>query len=90
MPRQPVHPTKPAKSGRRGSMRSPAHSEPDVPRLLFTVQEAAHMLGIGQTLMYRLIERDEIDSIKIGRLRRLTREALDAFAARKSTTDSAS
>lgn len=43
----------------------------DLPKLLLTVQEAADWLGIGRTLMYELIGKGEIPSVRVGRLRRI-------------------
>jgi excisionase family DNA binding protein len=43
---------------------------------LLTVEEAAARLRIGRTSMYRLIKDGEIESIPVGRLRRVAPEAL--------------
>lgn len=51
-------------------------------RALLTVEEAAQYLGVGRTLMYRLIKDGEIQTVQIHRLRRVPREAVDAYAAR--------
>lgn len=50
-------------------------------RLLLSVEEAAERLGIGRSLMYELISSGQIDSIHLGRLRRITPEALHAYIA---------
>jgi excisionase family DNA binding protein len=49
---------------------------PDVPRLTYTVEEAAQALGIGKTLAYELVNTGEIPSILIGQKRRLVPVAL--------------
>ena len=49
------------------------------PRLLLTVAEAARRLGIGRSLMYQLIGEGQIESITIGRLRKVSLTALDTF-----------
>jgi excisionase family DNA binding protein len=49
--------------------------------LLLTVEEAADMLLIGRSLMYELIRDGAVESIHIGRLRRVPREALSAYVA---------
>lgn len=51
-------------------------------RVLLTVEEAAKYLGVGRTLMYRLIKDGEIQTVQIHRLRRVPREAVNAYAAR--------
>jgi len=48
-------------------------------RLVLTVEQAAECLGIGRTLMYSLITAGEVESVRIGRLRRVPADALDAF-----------
>lgn len=48
-------------------------------KLLYTVPEAAEMLGLGTTKVWELVMAEEIDSIRIGRSRRITRDALDRF-----------
>lgn len=48
-------------------------------RLLLSVDEAAERLGIGRSLMYELISSGQVDSIRLGRLRRITPEALSAY-----------
>lgn len=50
-------------------------------RLLLTVEEAADRLGIGRSLMYELIGRGEIASIRVGRLRRVPMESLSEYVA---------
>lgn len=55
--------------------------EPAVP-LLLTVEQAADRLGIGRTLAYALVSAGEIESVQIGRLRRIPADALPAFLDR--------
>lgn len=50
--------------------------------LLLKVEEAAERLGIGRTLMYSLVMSGEIESVPIGRLRRIPTECLDEFVRR--------
>jgi excisionase family DNA binding protein len=52
------------------------------PRLLFTVEEAARALGIGRTRMFELIQAGAVETVLIGRLRRIPLDALDAFVSR--------
>ena len=62
---------------------------PDVPsprpapeRALLTVEEAAERLHIGRTRMFNLVKTGEIESVQIGRLRRIHPDAVEAFARR--------
>ena len=50
--------------------------------LLLTVEQAADRLGIGRTLAYALVSAGEIESVQIGRLRRIPADALPAFLDR--------
>ena len=47
--------------------------------LVLTMEDAAERLCIGRTLMYSLVQAGAIESVRIGRLRRVPAEALDAF-----------
>lgn len=51
----------------------------EVSNQLLTVTEAAAVLKLGRTLVYELVLRGELKSIKIGRARRIPVSALDAF-----------
>ena len=53
-------------------------SPPPTP-LVLTVEAAAERLGIGRTLMYALVKSGAIESVCIGRLRRIPSDALDTF-----------
>ncbi|MGH3829217.1 MAG: excisionase family DNA-binding protein [Pseudonocardiaceae bacterium] len=61
----------------------PTRSLPE--RVLLTAEEAAEQLGIGRTLMYKLIANGEIESIRIGRLRRVPTAAIKDYATRLVT-----
>jgi len=50
-------------------------------RLVLTVEEAAECLGIGRTLMYALITAGEVESVRIGRLRRVPADALERYVS---------
>ena len=52
-------------------------------RLLLTVVEAARRLEISRSLLYELMARDEIQSIRVGRLRRVPAEALTEYVNRQ-------
>jgi excisionase family DNA binding protein len=46
---------------------------------LLTVDDCARRLGIGRSHTYAYVLRGEIASVKLGRNRRITPEALEAF-----------
>lgn len=48
-------------------------------KLLYTVPETAEMLGLGKSKVWELVMAGEIDSILIGRARRVNRAAIDSF-----------
>lgn len=50
--------------------------------LLLPPEDAARELGIGRTQMFALIKDGEIDSVKIGRSRRVPRVALVEYVER--------
>ena len=51
-------------------------------RLLLRVEEAAERLGIGRSLMYRLVLAGEVQSVPVGRLRRIPCDALTDYVER--------
>jgi excisionase family DNA binding protein len=51
------------------------------PRIVLTVEEAAQRLRIGRTLMYALVKRGDVESVTIGRLRRIPLDALYRYVA---------
>ena len=56
-------------------------SQPE-PRLMLTAEQAAERLGIGRTTMFALIKSGEIESVRIGRLRRVPADALTTYTDR--------
>ena len=54
-------------------------------KLLLTVVEAAHRLGISRSLMYELIAAGEIETIHIGRLCKIAARTVEAFVERRNT-----
>ena len=48
-------------------------------RLLYSVAEAASLLGVGRTYMFRLIATGEVESIKVGKLRKIPHDALGRY-----------
>lgn len=60
-----------------------SHEGPNRTRtLLLTVHEVAEQLGCGRTFVYELISSGEIETVKLGRLRRVPVAALDALVER--------
>lgn len=49
---------------------------------LFSVVEAAQVLGIGQTKTYELVLSGQLGSVKVGRCRRVPRVELESYIAR--------
>ncbi len=47
--------------------------------LVLTVEEAAQRLGVGRTVMYALVSSGAVESVRIGRLRRVPADALVTF-----------
>jgi excisionase family DNA binding protein len=63
---------------------TPAPPEPSndqLEGLLLTVEEAAERLRLGRTLVYRLISSGELESVTVGRLRRVPAECLAEYVA---------
>ncbi|MFG3051382.1 helix-turn-helix domain-containing protein [Kitasatospora sp. NPDC048239] len=60
-----------------------AQPEHDPTLVALTVEEAARRLSIGRTTMYALIKGGEIETIPIGRARRVPAEAVVEFTRRR-------
>lgn len=58
-----------------------APAAPDPVLLLLTVEEAARRLGIGRTTCFGLVASGELESVKVGSLRRVPADALGAYVA---------
>jgi len=57
--------------------KAPRPAPPDA--LLLRPEEAAHALGVGRDRVYQLIAAGELRSVKIGALRRITRQAITEY-----------
>lgn len=55
-------------------------------RLLYTPEEAADLLGIGRSRLYDLIRTRDLDSVKIGRSRRISASALTDYVTSLATS----
>jgi excisionase family DNA binding protein len=51
-------------------------------KVLVSVEEAAAMLSLGRTVVYRLVRLNEISSIKVGRNRRVVASSLPEYVRR--------
>ena len=52
-------------------------------KLLVSVEEAAQMLSVGRSLVYKLVLSKQVLSVKIGRTRRIPVFALETFIAKQ-------
>ncbi len=50
--------------------------------ILYKPEEAAAALGIGRSTLFELITANEIETVKIGRSRRVPADALTGYVAR--------
>jgi excisionase family DNA binding protein len=50
--------------------------------LLLTPEEAAHLLSIGRTQVFALLSAGDLESVRVGRLRRIPFDACVAFVER--------
>ncbi len=67
-----------AASTRHGETEMPTDATP----LVLTIEQAARRLGIGRTLMYALVTSGEIESVTIGRLRRVPADCITEYVNR--------
>lgn len=51
-------------------------------KLLYSVEETAYELGLSRTRIFELIGKGQIDSVKIGRSRRIPRVAVESYISR--------
>ncbi|MER6431337.1 helix-turn-helix domain-containing protein [Streptomyces sp900105245] len=61
----------------------------DATLVLLTVEEAARRLRIGRTTCYALIRTGELESVPVGRLRRVPADAPAAYVTRLRTAQRA-
>jgi excisionase family DNA binding protein len=66
-----------------------AEAPPEIKLHLLTVEEAAQRLSVGRTTMYALLKDGHINSVRIGRLRRVPADALIAYTTRLLTEQNA-
>jgi excisionase family DNA binding protein len=73
-------PTSPARPAEAQSLQVTLETDD---RLLLTVAEAARRLGIGRSLLYELLADGQVESIHVGRLRRIPTDALLTYVDRQ-------
>ena len=56
-------------------------AEVQIVAVLLTVKETAERLNIGRSKMYELVLSGEVESVQIGRLRRIPAVAVDAYVS---------
>ncbi|MGW1723198.1 helix-turn-helix domain-containing protein [Streptomyces sp. NPDC002306] len=66
-----------------------APTDDDPTLVLLKVEEAARRLRIGRTTCYALIRSGELESVPVGRLRRVPADAPAAYVARLRATQRA-
>jgi excisionase family DNA binding protein len=59
----------------------PVGDDPKLLKLLYTPEESAEVLGQSRSTVFAKIATGELASVKIGRSRRVTRQALEDFVA---------
>jgi excisionase family DNA binding protein len=70
-------------------MTSSNASDPGPSRELLRVEEAAQRLSIGRTYMFALLRDHVIESVKVGRLRRVPADAITAYITSLTTEQTA-
>jgi excisionase family DNA binding protein len=58
-------------------------------KVLLTVPEAAERLGVGRSFLYSVIQRGDIDTVKLGRARRVPVIELNRYVDRLRELQSA-
>ena len=61
----------------------------DFPPLLVTAEVAGHLLGVGRTTIYELLESGDLPSVYFGRSRRIPVAAIQALIDRRLAQASA-
>ncbi len=52
-------------------------------KLLLSVDEAAALMSVGRSLVYDLVRRHELVSVKVGRVRRIPAKAIHDYVGRQ-------
>lgn len=59
------------------------------PRTLLTVEQAAHQLSVSRTTMFRLLKERQVDSVRIGKARRIPAEEINTYIDRLASEQDA-
>jgi len=51
-------------------------------KLVYTIDEATELLSLSRAQLYRLIDSEELPTVKVGKCRRITFAQLEAFVRR--------
>jgi excisionase family DNA binding protein len=49
------------------------------PKMAYTIEEAAELLSLSRAQLYRLIEVEDLPTVKVGKARRITYAQLEQF-----------
>ncbi|MGI8814883.1 MAG: excisionase family DNA-binding protein [Pseudonocardia sp.] len=58
---------------------------PTGPRVMLSVEAAAHQLSVSRTRMYALIKSGDVFSVRVGKLRRVPADALTTYVHQLTT-----
>ena len=75
----------PSTAAAAGPAQPATSARPTSEPLLLTVAQAAQRLGISRSLLYELLATGDIESITIGRLRRIPADALTTYIQTQRT-----
>jgi excisionase family DNA binding protein len=51
----------------------------EMDKLLFDIQEVSEITGLGRSLLYEKLRSGELRSVKVGRARRVSKNAIEDF-----------
>lgn len=58
----------------------------DKSKAYLSLEEVADLLGVDYQLVYRLVRKNELPAVRLGRVYRVSRDDLDEFIERSKTT----
>lgn len=51
-------------------------------KLLYTIEECEELLSLSRSQLYRLVDQGDLETVKVGKSRRVTQSQLHAFVSR--------
>lgn len=81
----PINTAETVRGSQQATPDTPATDPTDPPRELLRVEDAAARLAIGRTYMFALLRDQIIDSVKVGRLRRVPADAITTYITSLAT-----